>query len=374
MGAANVPGRAAEPAPGPGLSLRIIGPPETVFELKRDACEPNDIPDAPARAVRTADGQVQLYAAHFRNRRMVGPDLLHLKPDCRIVFQGSEKDDPAAFDDRGWIASLYTRDGRTIYAAIHNEYQGHLRKERCPTGRYIDCWYNAITAAVSYDGGLHFQRAAPGSDLIAALPYRYEEVVGHHSGYFNPSNIVLFDGALYMTAFATRAQGQRGGNCLLRTDRIEDPSAWRAWDGTGFGVKFVDPYVGPGKTDSHVCTPVAPERLRWPVTSLVRHQRSGLFIALMMNGGRGGGVFYATSPDLLRWSEPAKLADAIGHGSFKCGDAQPSAYPSMLDPKDAGRVFETVSEAAVLFLTRFNVSDCKISMDRDLVRMPISIQ
>jgi hypothetical protein len=371
--AALAPADAAEPASSPGLVLQVAGQPELVFDKKRDACEPNDIPDAPARAIRTADGQVQLYAPHFRNRRMVGPDLLHLRTDCRIVFAGSERDDPAAFDDRGWIASLYTLDGRTIYAAIHNEYQGHRRKERCATGRYIDCWYNSITAAVSRDGGLSFRRAAPGSDLIASLPYRYEEVVGHHAGYFNPSNIVPFDGALYMTVFTTQARAQRPGNCLLRTDRIEDPASWRAWDGGGFGATFADPYAGAISDGSHICAPVGQGGLRWPVASLVRHRASGLFVATMLDGGPGGGVFYSTSPDLLRWSKPAKLLDATGESGFRCGDPLPLAYPSLLDPQAPGRIFDTIADSGLLFYTRFDVTNCKTSMERDLMRLRIAV-
>ena len=368
-----MPVHAIDTGTGPRLVMEIAGPSRIVFEKKRDACEPNDIPDAPARAIR-ADNAVQLYATHFHNRRMLGPDLLHVKLDCRVVFQGGEKDDPAAFDDRGWITSLYTRDGRTIYAAIHNEYQGHRRKELCATGRYIDCWYNSITAAVSHDSGLHFVRATSGSDLIAALPYRYDEVVGHHSGYFNPSNIVSLGGALYMTVFTTQVRDQQPGNCLLRTDRVEDPSAWRAWDGNGFGVTFVNPYDRISPARRHVCTPIGKGRLLWPVTSLVRHRGTGLFMALMMNGGRDGGVFYATSPDLLRWSEPTKLLDGIGESAFKCGDLAPIAYPSLLDPTAPGRTFDSVAGAALLYLTKFNVSDCKTSMDRDLIQIPVSIK
>ena len=78
----------------------------------------------------------------------------------------------------------------------------------------MDCWYNAVTAAVSRDGGMVFDRLGPGSDLVAALPYRYDEVTGHHAGYFNPSNMVLDGNRLFMMVFATEARAQRPGNCL----------------------------------------------------------------------------------------------------------------------------------------------------------------
>jgi hypothetical protein len=357
----------------PGLSLTIAGEVLTVFSKARNACDAVDIPDAPARAIRTASGTVQLYAAHLYNRRLTGPDLLHVSNDCRIVFQGNERDDPAAFDDRAWITSLYTPDGKTIFAAIHNEFQGHRRLALCPSGRYMDCWYNAITAAVSHDEGQHFNRVATGSGLIAALPYRYDEVPRHHAGYFNPSNMVLQNGLLSMMVFATEARAQRPGNCLLRTDNIMDPATWRGWDGHGFGATFIDPYTSSDAKDSHVCAPVGTGRLRWPVTSLVRHAPTGLFIALMMNAAHDGGVFYATSPNLIDWSSPVKLMDGLGEGGYRCGDPAPVAYPSLLDARSTDRNFMTVGDTADLFLTRFNLTGCKTSMDRDLIRIRIAI-
>lgn len=309
----------------PGLKLRVSGEAVTVFLKARDACDSSHIPDAPARAIRTGAGMVQLYAPHFRNRRLVGPSLLELSSDCRVVYQGDERDDPAAFDDRQWITSLYTPDGNTIFAVIHNEFQGHRRPALCPSGRYIDCWYNTITAAVSHDAGQHFERVASGPGLIATLPYRYDEVVGHHAGYFNPTNMVQDNGTLLMMVFATEAKAQKPGNCLLRTDRIADPAAWRGWDGHGFGTVFIDPYSKAATNGPHVCAPVGAGQLRWPVTSLVRHAQTGLFIALMMNGAHdGGGLFYATSPNLIDWSSPLKLMDGLGEGAYRCGDARPS--------------------------------------------------
>jgi hypothetical protein len=100
---------------------------------------------------------------------------------------------------------------------------------------------------------------------------------------------------------------------------------------------------------------------------------SGLFIALMMNGARDGGVFYATSANLIDWSPPLKLIDGLGEGAYHCGDAPPLAYPSLLDPHSNDRNFMTVGPSAQLFLTRFNLTGCRTSMDRDLIRIPIAI-
>ena len=39
---------------------------------------------------------------------------------------------PSAFDDKEWIALTYTPNGRTVYAIVHMEYQGHTYVGRRP--------------------------------------------------------------------------------------------------------------------------------------------------------------------------------------------------------------------------------------------------
>ena len=104
----------------------------------------------------------------------------------------------------------------------------------------------------------------------------------------------------------------------------------------------------------------------------LRHAASGLFIALTQNGARGGGVFYATSPDLLHWSAPALLLPAVGPGAWGCADPAPIAHPSLLDPAAAGRNFETVGVAPVLFATRSDVQGCRAA-GRELVRWDVRV-
>ena len=361
---------AAWAEPGPGLRLEVTA--AAVDALPEPRCDANDIPDTPARAIRLGDGTVQLYDSWHDNRVDSGPSLLQVRRRCAVVLTGAGRDDPGAYDDAAWIAAPWTPDGHTVWAIVHNEFHGHKRPKLCPSGKYMDCWFNALTAAVSRDGGRTFVRVR-GDALVAALPYRYGQVgLGHH-GYFNPSNIVTYDGAQYMFAFATRAGAQRPGNCLLRTTAVGEARSWRGWDGGGFGVTFIDPYMEEGAPEKHVCLPVAPRQLRWPVTSLVRHGVDGMFIALMQDGARGGGVYYATSRDLLRWSGPALLMPAVGPGAWTCADPAPVAYPSLLDPESADRNFSTVGSTAMLFATRFAVQDCRLSMNRALVRWPVRI-
>jgi hypothetical protein len=353
------------------VQLTVAGPAVTVFSYAKDSCDAVDIPDAPARAIRTRDGRVQLYATHFINRRLTGETLLSVRQDCGIVFRGAEKDTPQAFDDRSWLTALYTSDGVTVHAVVHTEFQGNRRPPLCPSGRYMDCWYNALTSAISADGGHTYVRPATGW-LVAALPYRYDEVgLGHH-GYFNPSNIVSDRGHLYMFTFATRAGAQDSGNCLLRTGNIADAGAWRGWNGDTFSVRFINPYDSQDAPGTHVCNPVAPASLRWPVTSLVR-LTSGVFVALMLNAAHDGGVFAASSADLLHWSVPTRILVGLGEGAWHCDDPPPLAYPSLLDPDSPGRNFEFAGASTWLFLTRFNSHGCNLGMDRDLIRLHVEV-
>ena len=129
-------------------------------------------------------------------------------------------------------------------------------------------------------------------------------------------------------------------NYSLRTRTIWRPESWRAWNGTDFTIVFVDPFTEQGEPERHVCAAVAPATLRWPVTSLVRHRPTGQFIAIMLSGVRDGGIYYATSPDLVHWSLPALLMPAIGLSAWTCADPPPIFYPSLLDPASSDRNFE----------------------------------
>ena len=52
----------------------------------------------------------------------------------------------------------YTEDGETVYALIHNEYQGHQHPGYCPQNDYVACWDNSITLGISRDGALQDHR------------------------------------------------------------------------------------------------------------------------------------------------------------------------------------------------------------------------
>ena len=373
----------AGPAGAAGLSITVDDPaePETVFRWATDACAPDDIPDVPARAFRDALGTVHLIASHTATRAMTGPDLDRVRRDCRVILDSARRDDPALFDDFSWVASTYTPDGATVYGLVHMEYQGHRRPALCPSGGYLDCWSNAITWAVSTDGGHSFSRPPPPAHLVAALPYRYRGDIGYNVGLFGPSNIIARDGHYYSLIFAGRHRDQAHGNCLIRTDRLDDPRSWRAWDGHGFTTRFINPYRDV-TTDpaAHTCVPVAPDRLTGSVNSVVLHRPSGLYVAVMTGhrapapgAERVAGIYAATSPDLIEWSQPALVLAAPTLHHHDCADDHFLFYPSILDPDSPSRNFSDTDGTAYLYVTRLNQRDCRVGWNRDLIRMPVVI-
>ncbi len=360
-------------------ALLLTGDEQTVFNWRRDACEEEDIPDLPARAFTSGD-QVQLIAPHYVNRRFTGPDLGRLDHQCAVLMDSARDADPARFADREWIAAPYTEDGRTVYALVHQEYQGQQHPGVCASGNYLKCWYNSVTLAVSRDGGRTYRHAAPPpGHRVASLPYTYEPEAGPY-GYFAPSNIVRSpdDGYHYAMIRAERYGAQRYGTCVMRTKSLADPTSWRAWDGSGYNVRFIDPYRAGGVDPAeHVCAPVSTPAIGALVESLTYNEYLGRWV-LVGSGqdtipGRGKvvGLFWSASDDLVNWSHRKLIREVELPWSYECGDPSAVAYPSVIDHGSTTRNFTTTGRDAYLYFTRLHYRGCVQSLNRDLVRVPV---
>jgi hypothetical protein len=372
-----------------GPSVTAVGPEQTVFKWSTDACEPLDIPDTPARAFRDASGRVQMLASHYVTRRMVGPTLDSVQHQCTILLDSTFNPDPAAFEDKNWLASPYTLDGQTVYALLHDEYQGYTHAGRCDPSyqgtEVLRCWFNAITFARSTDGGDSYQLAPRSSRIVASLPYPYAAGDGPY-GLFSPSNIVYrpSDGYYYvMVANYRPFKAQPKGTCLLRTQNLAEPGSWRSWDGTAFSVSFLDPYSGSNaRPAGHVCRPVSPDQIGVMTSSLTYNTYFRKFILIGGSSAQNPktgrtvyGFFYSLSSDLIHWAPQHLLMRADFPWTYQCGSEKPALNPSILDPNSASRNFETTGQTVDLYFTRSNFSygsgHCWWSLDRDLVRVPI---
>jgi hypothetical protein len=365
----------------PTLRLTLQGKPERVFNAATDRCAPIDMPDVNARAYRAVDGSVAMFVLHFQARALRGPDLLHLAIDCRVALDSREDADPAKYDGRRYITATWTPDGRRVAALVHDEYHADHHPGRCLFKSDLECWWNAILSFRSQDGGASFEPSQP--LVVAAAPFRQEVGQGRHRGFFNPSNMFAYDGYVYAFTSTTGWEGQPAGACLIRNRDPQDSAGWRGWDGRDFTVRWRDPYAAsPLRAESaKPCAPIEP--FLFPVGAVVRHRASGAFVAVWEAPRVEGrfptaGFYYATSRDLVRWSQPMLLV-ATPMTYAPCGtnesnrDGWIMSYPSLLDPDAQGRNFDDAGDAPWLFYARIRNNGCTPGAERILVRQRVRI-
>lgn len=375
-----------EPLPEPSARQRLVvtGEEEVVWDWTTDRCEDAHIPDITARAFRNTDGEVNLTISHWNSYPMVGPSLGDLSTDCGRLQLGSDYDpDPAAFNDSEWIGSVYTDDGQTVYAVIHNEYRGDThgvaRPGQCPSGERLPCLDTSFTMAVSTDGGRTFAHLAePPGHLIASLPYSYVDD-SIPTGIRQPSNIVEGPGGYwYLFGNVSDRPDESQWVCAMRTDDLSDPAAWRYWDGTDFAGKWKNPYLDT-VTDDDKCAPLAFDALGGSVQeSIVYDEAMGRWLMAGISSGPFGsgpdwGVYTSTSDDLIEWTVREHLLEVPIPPSVADPDNDVYyAYPAIIDPDSESMSFGTSDGGMYLYLSRFNAGGN--SLDRDLVRWPIAVE
>lgn len=251
----------------------------------------------------------------------------------------------------------------------------------CPLGEYMECWYNAVTFAKSTDGGDTYTHATAPGHLVACAPYEYEPDSGAW-GLFGPSSIVYNpkDGYFYAMSHMEPYQLLQKGVCVMRTKTLDDPTSWRAWDGTGFNVRFLSPYADPSLSPAeHLPQPMSIEDIQEMSESLTYNTYFGEFLlvgatAQWVNGQFIQGFYYSLSDDLIHWS-PRKLLMRAKLPFWQVEHPEPGEvvlYPSLIDPDDTSRNFEITGQRPYLYFTRFHAStDENQGLDRDLVRVRI---
>jgi hypothetical protein len=383
---------------GPGVSA--IGPEVTVFDKTTQSCggaSSDDIPDQPARAFRNAGNQVVLIDSHHTVRRYTAPSLAQISGSptshlCAAVMGSGTNTNPAMYDDREWLATMYASEpGTTVHGVIHAEYQGWEYGPNPAPPHYCvrpgelfsdkeKCWYNVLTSTVSTNGGATFSHAAPPGHYLAGPPYPYIPGTGP-IGFFQPSNIVKGkDNAFYMLVHVEDYGAQPNGSCLFRTTNLADKTLWRAWDGTGFNVRFRDPYTTTYPPAEGVCAPVSKNHIGTLSESLTWSTFLNKWVLVgsadNADGVSGPGFYYYTSDDLINWSVAKLLMNAELPWTYSCSDGNEQLRdPSLLDPASTTRNFETIGQRPYLFFTRFNITvngnSCPTTLDRDLIRIPI---
>lgn len=368
MAVASIPAFAAAPE----LKLTLEGVPQTMFK-PGDGCDGHDTPDLNPRAFRDAQGKIVMFALHYINRPLRGNTLDAMKVDCTVAYNSPFNPDPAAYDAQSWIAATWTRDGRHVEAIIHHEYRAAQYKRCAFPERNNACWYNTLLAASSDDGGAHFRKHE--KPVVAAAPFRQEFEQQRHRGFFNPSNVIGHRGHVYYYAAQTGWSGQPYGVCLFRTADPAQAGSWRAWDGKSFSIRYDDPYR-PGMRQPAACKPVAPFPAQ--VGAVVRHRTSGVFVAVVQAWKDDGffpvpGFYYATSRDLLNWSDPRLLMATKSLYDNACGAGALNSYPSILDDAAQGRNFDDAGDEAWLYWSNMRVDGCNHTGDRKALRQRLRI-
>jgi hypothetical protein len=363
----------------PDPILKIIGEEEVVFDWMADKCEDENIPDLPVRAFRDAGGQVQLLISHYISYRMIGDSLNQVKINCEPVFESKRNADPSFFTDAEWIESVYTEDGQTIYAIVHNEYHGFAHPNQCNKSQdnwWLICWNNTLTLVASNDMGATYNYVvAPPNHLIASLPYIYEIDAGPY-GVMNASNIIKKDGFYYAFIRLDYYRSDQQRTCLMRTSNLADPLAWRYWNGIEFVGEFLNPYVQSISDPSqHICNPIDPQGIgEGMIESLTYNTVLNRYVLLglsadTINGREVWGVYYAFSDDLINWTYRKLLKEMPLPWTVTNSNDTFYLYPALLDPESETLNFETVGETAYMYYTRLNFGGG--SLDRDLLRVKV---
>ena len=179
-----------------------------------------------------------------------------------------------------------------------------------------------------------------------------------------------------MFAATTGWDGQPSGACLFRTADVADASAWRAWDGEQFSVRYADPYRN-SEIPARACRPIEP--FPAPVGAVVRHRPSGAWIAVFQAAADGGrfpepGLYYVASRDLLAWDKPRLLL--AGKTPLRQPVRRERAHRLPLAPRPRGRgaQFRRCRRRTELYFATLRIEGCTVTSDRNLVRRKVAIK
>ncbi|HQS08103.1 MAG: hypothetical protein B7Y12_16085 [Rhizobiales bacterium 24-66-13] len=361
------------------LDLVVAGPERLIFDQRTQACDASDLPDAPARAFRDAQGQMVLFAPNFRNRAFVGPDIDHLARDCAVRFAAKGKANPQLLDDRTWLHAFHTRDGVNVFALASASFIPYRHGTVCAAGpARTDCWRNGLVALVSHDGGRSFTNSAPPpKHALMPPPEAYSAQVKNPAGFISATNIVPFKGDLYSIVWRRDANARQSRNCLVRA-RGGNTDHWEVLTNGGFAA-LADRMADGWHVRTTDCDRIGPRGLP-AIRGLVLHPATGTFVAVFQHRRRGpdgtaeAGFFTVQSQDLISWSQPRLLLPVALRGDREAEGAR-AGYPSLIDDTSADRDFGTVGETADLLFVRFltQTNGGRVRTLRALVAVPLKL-
>lgn len=364
----------------PTLTAAFSGTAVSVFDTTTQACSSTDTPDASARAYRDSNGVVHLHASGSTNRAMTGTSLLTVARNCNVVMNSANDPNPSHFAQSQWLSGFYTTDGKTISALVHSEFHGNLtvpsQCQATSANAAHYCWYNVIGFAQSTNSGTTFSESAAPANFLAGLPYQYNQGLdGGPIGYQTPTGIVSSGRYFYAMINDWAYKAQTYGPCVIRTTTVTDPTSWRAYDGKGYNIQFVNPYVQTKISNpaSYVCTPVGPGALG-EVSSLVVHTNSGAYITTQFTpDNRWGvpGLYLSASWDMINWSAPVLVLSTAALTASDPAGNWLYEYFSLLDPAASDRSFSTITNNPMIYYVRLDMNNPPYK--RVLFRRPLTL-
>jgi hypothetical protein len=341
----------------------------TVFRWATDRCDAKDFPDVALRVLNEGGDDEKILSSNWSNRlRKLDVSTMHVQPACASAFKSDRQADPSLYNDFSWIAALAS-DGKAVHALIHHEYHANEHPAKCRFQIYEPCWYNTIIYARSDDGGKTFHESAP-PKVVAAPPYQQEEGQGKRRGFFNPSNIIFYQGYWWTYIYTAGWNGQRFGSCLFRSSDLSDPGSWRAYDGADFTSDFPDPYVSQPKSDTRPCLPIFDQSV-----GSISKTSDGRFVSVFTRheksrdtaGDNRFHVDLAWSGDLIHWSAPEELTEITDVSASDCSLNARYAFPALVSIENGVIRQGELRGRIYLSMVRFNIEDCKLTLNRDLV-------
>ena len=376
-------GRGAYPPPDDPFDfneavVQQAGPEVMVYDWSTQKCENDDIPDEAARAFRDNTGKINLMDTHFWNYRFTATTARpapYTHP-CTRTMSSTNSADPATYNSKEWLASPWTADGQTVYALIHNEYQGGNFLSNCGVG---------LPVLVELDHERRLHRRRRDLQQHRARPHGGHDPVPVHQGrsarLLHAEQHRALRRRLVLRDVPRRGQGRPADRHLPdahpRPERPPVLARLERLDASRCGSST------PTSRPPASTRPTTSAR-RWTSTASGR-SRENLFYNTyfkkwVLVGNSVGdsnfpdkppGVYYALSDDLLNWTDLKLLMAAEITWARNCVLPDPIKEVSILDPSSTSRNFTTVGQNAQLFYTWYHMSGCNGTLDRDLVRIPI---
>lgn len=300
---------------------------------------------------------------------MSGPSLFNQTRECAIAYNMTGDPDPSHFAADEYLDSQIAFDNGTVIALVHTEFPGNKYNNSggpdapyCTGPTFPHCWTVTIGLVVSHDWGKTFKHAAPPpGHLVAAAPYPYDENLLSY-GWGDPSNIMKHptDGFYYAAIWNRHQAGlQAPGICIMRSNSLLDPRSWRAWNGSAFSVSFADPFtLEPGTEAEHICVvtnlPAGDNKHGCAAHGLVWSEYLQKFVVTLgCKMAVGGEYRWATSDDLITWSDAQLLDVKAGLDPNISQFVLKQNYPTFMDPSApkayGDRNFHTIGQHPYLF-------------------------